>query len=297
VPGGRNGRSAGPGRGSGGTARSPGRGRRSRRRSSAGETASDTGGTAVATIDRGSEEMQHQAGTETGGASLPVKPLSPDEEILQRRDDAVEPIVIGLARKLKRALQDEQNDLLDRLRSRSVKVAPGDVLLTPREQKERYWTVSLPFLKEAAMAGATFAGASESAEIPDTSADGEAAELAAELVAPLRRRTESGLDELASGDESSLMDHVSAAYREWKGQRVERLAGDHVTAAFSRGELAVTSEGTELRWIVDDDGVHCPDCDDNALAGPLRRGERYPTGQVHPPAHSGCRCLLTSSPT
>ena len=46
-----------------------------------------------------------------------------------------------------------------------------------------------------------------------------------------------------------------------------------------------------LQWLVDDDG-HCPDCDDNALAGPTAKGETFPTGQLHPPAHPGCRCLL-----
>lgn len=293
---GRSGRGSDRGR-SGGGARPGGRGRRSKRRAPSPQTADEHEGGAVATMERSADDSPPGEATEAPGGPQAVKPLSPDEEILERRDDAVEPIVIALSRKLKRALQDEQNELLDRMRSRPPKASPRDVLLGPREQKEHYWTVGLPFLKEAAMAGATFAGASEGMKVPDSAADGEAAELAAELVAPLRRRIENGLDDLTAGDDAALMDHVGAAYREWKGQRVETLAGDHVTAAFSRGELAVTPEGTKLRWIVDDDGVHCPDCDDNALAGPLRRGERYPTGQVHPPAHSGCRCLLTASPT
>jgi hypothetical protein len=28
------------------------------------------------------------------------------------------------------------------------------------------------------------------------------------------------------------------------------------------------------------------------LAGPTPKGQAYPTGQLHPPAHHGCRCLL-----
>jgi hypothetical protein len=35
----------------------------------------------------------------------------------------------------------------------------------------------------------------------------------------------------------------------------------------------------------------CPDCDDNALE-PTVKGSDFPTGQPHPPAHPGCRCLL-----
>ena len=75
-------------------------------------------------------------------------------------------------------------------------------------------------------------------------------------------------------------------------QRLEDVAGDWVTAAFGRGAVASVAPGTGLRWVVDDHGGPCPDCDDNALARPTAAGDPFPTGQVHPPAHVGCRCLL-----
>ena len=50
-----------------------------------------------------------------------------------------------------------------------------------------------------------------------------------------------------------------------------------------------------MRWVVDDVDGPCPDCDDDALAGLLPKGEEFPTGQTYPPAHSGCRCLLVPS--
>ena len=46
----------------------------------------------------------------------------------------------------------------------------------------------------------------------------------------------------------------------------------------------------KLRWLPVQTG-HCPDCDDNALE-PTTKGEKFPTGQAHPPAHPGCRCFL-----
>jgi hypothetical protein len=46
--------------------------------------------------------------------------------------------------------------------------------------------------------------------------------------------------------------------------------------------------------VASDDGGPCPDCDDDALAGPTRKGDAFPTGQLHPPAHPGCRCVLAA---
>jgi hypothetical protein len=111
---------------------------------------------------------------------------------------------------------------------------------------------------------------------------------------PLRERVARALDEAraAGDDEATVAERVNAAYREMKTPRVERLARDAVTAAFCAGAFAATPGGVLLRWVVDSDGEPCPDAYDNALAGPTPRGDAYPTGQLFPPAHAGCRCLL-----
>jgi hypothetical protein len=208
-----------------------------------------------------------------------------DERALQRRDEAVADLEAKLARKLKRSLQDEQNDLLDRLRSVRGKPGPS-VLPDPSEHAARHEAVALPFLAEAAAAASP--GAS-----PDLSAI--AAELVDAIVSPLRRQLERLLAADADADDDQdtpAAERVGMAYREWKGDRVERLAGDAVAAAWSAGWFEAAPEGAVLRWVVDDQGGPCPDCDDNALAGPTPKGESYPTGQVRPPAHAGCRCLL-----
>jgi hypothetical protein len=97
----------------------------------------------------------------------------------------------------------------------------------------------------------------------------------------------------SAGDEQLvLIEALGAVYRECKTQRIETLAGDHVAAAFSRGAYVGTPEGRKSRWLVEDLEGPCADCDDNVLAGGVVKGEEYPTGQVHPPAHPGCRCVL-----
>ncbi|HXW32296.1 MAG TPA: hypothetical protein VEJ21_04325, partial [Acidimicrobiales bacterium] len=123
-----------------------------------------------------------------------------------------------------------------------------------------------------------------------------AGELAHAMVAPLRRRLLEQAEWPELDDEAAVADFVGSAFREWKGQRAERIAADHAHGAFWQAALAAIPRAEQLRWVVDDEGVQCPDCDDNALAGAMAAGETFPTGHVHPPAHPGCRCLLVPGP-
>jgi hypothetical protein len=209
------------------------------------------------------------------------------DPIVVQRDSVLMPVVVALARRLKRALQDDQNDILDRLRAKGG-WAPG-VLPDEDEHAQRYLRAVSEQLMEAARAGATFAGgkADDAPGIDDV-----AGELASGIVAPLRRRLEGEGPSVEAGDEPALVELVGAAFREWKGARTERLAADQAVFAFARAGLKALPPGTSLRWVVNDDAPECPDCDDNALAGPVASGDAFPTGHTHPPAHAGCRCLL-----
>ena len=103
---------------------------------------------------------------------------------------------------------------------------------------------------------------------------------------------ESSID-MASADVDFLLDHVGAAYREWKGARIDGIAGDQIRSAYSIGQLLAGDDlDLSFRWISRNQPKGCPDCDDNALSDPVRSGEKFPTGHLHPPAHSGCCCLL-----
>jgi hypothetical protein len=115
---------------------------------------------------------------------------------------------------------------------------------------------------------------------------------AATIVESLRRRLEHAVASSAGDEQSVLIEAVGAAYREWKSERIERIAGDVLAAAFARGTWYETPDGTMLRWVVEDTDGPCPDCDDDALAGNLPKGEAFPTGQPYPPAHPGCRCMV-----
>ena len=215
-----------------------------------------------------------------------------DEHALQARDAVVDPIANQLSKRLKRAIQDEQNSSLDRLRTAKSKATIDDVLAARDTQPAAYRYAALPLLEEAARAAAAAAPFGAVAVGVDDLAQG----LAEDLAEQIRSRVEHVLTDAASEDLDlqTTSERVSAVYREWKTQRVERLATHYLVGAWSRGTFVATPEGTPMRWIVDDDGP-CPDCDDNALAGTVARGQAFPTGQLHPPAHVGCRCLLTGA--
>jgi DivIVA domain-containing protein len=225
----------------------------------------------------------------------------PDEQhpLALRRDELIEPIVTTLARRLKRTLQDSQNDLLDRLRSNGSQWST-DLLPDETEHLDTYSTAALPALEQAAAAGVSFA-AIPGAVGPKTDAlVGVAHQLAEAVVGPLRRRLAAG-DGLDDAEESVVSEHVGSAFREWKGERIERLAADHVVAAFSTGTLAAAAgtDSAQLEWVAvsGSEDPPCPDCEDNGLNGSQPPGEEFPTGHRHPPAHPGCRCLLALSAT
>ncbi|MBW3575735.1 MAG: hypothetical protein KY450_12955, partial [Actinobacteria bacterium] len=217
----------------------------------------------------------------TAGSVVDDDPTSDDEQLLQRRDAELEPVERTLVRALKRALADEQNEVLDTLRRGRGAASITELLPGASDHTARYLAVVGPALAVAAQLGAA-----DEAEAPTVSdlAVGLAAEVAEDVRARLQRALEA-----ADGQEASLSEGFSSAYREWKTSRVEPLARHHCVAAHTRGRF-VAARGN-LRWVVDGEEGPCPDCDDNALAS-TPKGDVFPTGQRHPPAHIGCRCTI-----
>ncbi len=208
-----------------------------------------------------------------------------DDEARTAREALLAPLRRELGRKLKRALQDEQNEVLDRIRT--IKGRPGAAEVLPAEAEQVTGlaaTIRGP-LDDAYGGGRVAAGATTpSVRAPAAMVDG----LATALVARLRGRTVEAIDETV--DEDAVTQRLGSRYREFKGQELAAVVGDTLAAAFALGVYDATPARTTLRWVPDATG-ECPDCDDNALE-PTPRGESFPTGQPHPPAHPGCRCLV-----
>jgi DivIVA domain-containing protein len=220
-----------------------------------------------------------------------------DDTLFGQRDAALTPIIVASARKLKRVLADEQNEVLHTLR-RNEPVRNLDTMLPwEAEQAERYGTAISAELEKAALAGAASIDsgtvkAHKAAIAKAGTTKAAIGALTAGIVAPLRERLERAVLE-AGGDNADLAASVRSVYREWKTQRIDEHMDDVARTAFGHGALAAVTPGTKLCWMVDPSGPACPDAEDNALAGEVPAGQPFPTGDTCAPAHEGCRCMLT----
>jgi len=225
----------------------------------------------------------------------PAAAPSPDDATRRRRDEVLAPLTVPLLRASKRLLQDESNDILDRIRRVRGRVEASRLLPDLENQHAAWSAVLAPTIEEAYTVGRALTGRGRR---PTSVPRRLVAELAAALITPLRERLTAGIDavladgpyESATELHAALGPAISARYREWRADDLESLLGDLLAAAYARGAYDATPSGATLRWVPAEVG-RCPDADDNALE-PTVKGQPFPTGQPYPPAHPGCRCLV-----
>ena len=199
---------------------------------------------------------------------------------------------MAAGRKLKRVLADEQNDVLGALR-RSEPVPDLDGLLPwAAEQAAQYTDAITVELIAAVEAGAASVGSTGDVDLgPEGPLAPVREQIAEELVAPLRERLARSV---ADGDDQNdvVAKQARGIYREWKTQRIDEHLDDLFRLAYCQGAFAGLGPGATAVWVVDPAGPPSPDCEDNGLAGPVTRGDAFPSGHLTPPMHPGCRCLL-----
>jgi hypothetical protein len=216
-----------------------------------------------------------------------------DVGLRRRRDAALETAMGVLLPRVKRRLQDEQNELLDALRRQKSKIDVDTAMPTAQEQLATWAELLAPVLDDTYAAGRTLGGGRTRTAPPRL-----VARITELLVLPLRERVLASLEAVvrdgpydgAAEWQRAITAAVGARYREWRSQDLEPLLGDLVVVAFARGVYDATPDGLRLRWVPAE-VEQCPDADDNALE-PTVKGGPFPTGQSCPPAHPGCRCLV-----
>lgn len=220
----------------------------------------------------------------------------PDDDVeetpFRARDAALVPLIVAAARKLKRVLADEQNDVLDALR-RKEPVRDIDALVPAApDQSARYSDAITVELIASVEAGAASVGVGGDVDLgPDGPLRAVREHVASELVGPLRERLERAIAD-GDGVNDAVTKRVRSVYREWKTQRIDEHLDDTFRLAFCQGALIAVGTGSDVVWAVDPDGPPSPDCEDNGLAGAVPAGDTFPSGHVSPPMHPGCRCLL-----
>jgi DivIVA domain-containing protein len=221
-------------------------------------------------------------------AEIPEGPETP----FQQRDAVLVPLIVASARKLKRVLADEQNEVLDALRRKEPVRSVDDLLPPLDEQAERYAGAIGAELVLAAEAGAESVKGSLALDLGSAGTLAPAREwVVSALVTPLGERLQRCIDD-GDGDNDAVTRRARAVYREWKTQRIDEQLDDVFRVAYSRGACDALEPGTPVTWIVDPAGPACPDAEDNSLAGTIPLGEGFPTGHTCAPAHAGCRCLV-----
>jgi DivIVA domain-containing protein len=242
------------------------------------------------------DHTDDQAVVETAPASDDSAELVPATTAFTRRDEALVPLIVSAARKLKRVLADEQNGVLDTLRQKEP-VRSLDMLLADLDQHMASYAGALTDeLLGAACAGAVELGLSDNKTTRrklDKSGGVDAAQalLRSGLVGPLRARIERCIAD-GAGDNEDITKRVRSVYREWKTQHIDDQLDDVFRFAYGGGMSVSTTPGTAMVWTIDPNEPACPDCEDNSLAGAVSAGDSYPTGNTSAPAHPGCRCLM-----
>ena len=220
-----------------------------------------------------------------------------DGSVFVHRDEVLAPIIVTLTSKIKRALADEENAMLTYLQGKKAAVALEKLLPESAMHVQGYVEAVAEDVMSAAMGGAKSLSSSLKADLRRKVTSSAVMQVMSKniddvLVRPLRDRIQRCVEQ-SDGDREEMSKLIRSVYREWKMQRVEQHIGDIARLAFSRGAYLVLDQGTSVCWMVDPNGPPCADAEDNSLAGATALGSEFPTGHMHPTAHTGCRCLVT----
>ncbi|MEZ5311647.1 MAG: hypothetical protein R2735_13890 [Microthrixaceae bacterium] len=247
--------------------------------------------------------------TSAAGEADETPDLEGDEEmdelakvssLLDARDELLVPVERQILRSLRRIASDEQNDVLDRLRRhKKGRPAIAEVIPTTERMLDVFGEGLIGDFSAAAEAGHTFwsaVGGVTTTPLFEMTADSRdrLVKLLGEFISLHRAHLERAMDqaEEAGEDNDGLAQLIKSVYRDWRQSALTEMASDLAIAGFSHGERNAAGSGTPWIWIVDNGGLPCADGEDNALAGPVPSDEEFPTGDLAPPAHAGCRCIL-----
>lgn len=262
-----------------------------------GDATADSAAIDDAVIDADANDSTDASATDEAGAdgdstdddaSADGEPESELSEPFVARDIAMTRFGPDLRRQFKRALADDQSDVLDRLRQ-SRKGVSVDQLPDVRAALLPYLDALSPALTSMADAGASHGGGSSA---PSKLVDELVDRTARGLVEPMRIRIEGAVN--AADDPDDVIEPIRAHYREFRTSILPELADDALAEAFAMGLYESIPKGTKLSWIADPRDATNADCHDNTLEQ-VKKPKNFPTGHKRPLGAPGCRCLVTAA--
>lgn len=213
------------------------------------------------------------------------------EAIIEERDELVGQDERTLARRLKRVLDDEQNDVLDRLRRAKKGADLSECLPSATALLDSYLDGADAELTHAVSLGAaalaTFGVAGRPID-PAATAETLAPVLDALLVEPWHAELIAAIED-ADGDRAAAVTAVRTAYRYRKMDHVADLAGSAIVMAWNAGLLAAAKD-LPLEWVVS----HTDDPDAVGHFGPMVGGDLQRSVRTLVEGIDGrtCRCTL-----
>lgn len=251
----------------------------------------------LAEIRRKREEEEHQAAQPQESQEPAAAPAAATAGELSRRSEALGDLPAQTARRLKRLLQEEHNDLLDRLRTQKGKGDVDDNLAPHNEQLGRFVSGLSEALGRAFSEGRRAAGSKGSADPSAVVSKLVTRQVMNPLRGEIAKAIQAGLE--AQESASSLSERANDVFRVWKGVRTQLLGEGITYAAYHQGLVDVwgAKPGTKKSWVFSADEQECPNeiCRRNADAGPVALKSPFPSGHLAPPAHGGCNCTLAGS--
>jgi len=216
--------------------------------------------------------------------------------LVVRRGATVLEMAPTLARRMKRCMAEEQNEILDRLRRSRSRPTLEELLTDADDHRRIYAHAALPTLGAVVATAGEALAESDPGVVgsPDPDLPGVVADhLADRVVRSLRAATERHL--VAAGGTADAADAAEAmadglrqAYRAARTESLDDLTEEAVMEAFNRGVLDAMVEGTPVVWVGAGTCAACPQRPD----GPLVRDTSLVRSAKVPPLAAGCRCVL-----
>ncbi len=204
------------------------------------------------------------------------------------RDAALTRSGPNFRRQLRRALNDDQSDVLDRLRAGRGELRV-DELPTFGDQIDRYLGPVRRGLVEIAQAGARAGGASD---LSSSALDNLVRQLAKYIVDKVRLPTVQALEQATDHDRERILEPIRSLYRDFRNIGLPDLAEDALFEAFAIGLYDSIEPSAPISWVIDPRSDPDPVCEINRSRADVVKGEPFPSGHARPLSLPGCRCLV-----